>query len=139
MNTETFLPLNMLSTRVATTSTLASISVDLGPYFDVGRREVTMVYSWSNASTSVSTLQSVTFWLEESDTNSSTANAASVSTDAVVGSTYLTPSTQVAISGAMIFQRVMLSKRYVRVLAVGSSSGQKTGIAAGVLIRKRAV
>lgn len=141
MYSEDQLTLNLYSTFIASTATTnASATVDLGPYFNVNRREVAMLYWYGTASTSSETIY---FCLQGAD-NSATAASTAVTFTDVIGSSVTgvaLGSSQVGVSSGMTtVQPLTLTQRYLRVKAYGSASTALIPMTvAVVLIRRNAL
>jgi len=135
MYSEDQLILNLLSTTVSSTSTVANATVDMGPYFNVNRREIAMVYAIQITSTSSET---VTITLQGSD-STATANSTAITFTDVTGSSV----TSTALGASLVsypmttVQPLTLTQRYLRAKAVGSASTAVLPISVGVVLIRR--
>lgn len=137
----TLVGINLWSTFLSTASTIGCATVDLGPYFNVGRREAIFAFNWCFTSASTAGTEVMDIHLEESSSTVA-ANAATVTAAIVAGSTYTSTASTSAISAGVQYAYVTLTKRYVRVVANTTTS---TGIepffsvSASLLLEPRAV
>lgn len=137
MYSEDQITLNLLSTFISSTSTVANATVDLGPYFNVNRREVAMVYTYGVISTSSET---ITFRLEGAD-STATANSTAVTFTGVTNSTVTMAALGASLVGLNMttVQPLTLTQRYLRAAVVGSASTANVYVSiAVVLIRRNA-
>ncbi len=134
MYSEDQVVLNLLSTWVTSTSTVANATIDMGPYLNVLRREVAMVYFAGLGSTLQET---ASFRLEEAD-STATANSTAVTFTGIVGSSVTTTSTSSQANQNMTtVQPLTLTKRYLRAAAVGSASTASIPVSIAVVLIRR--
>jgi len=122
---------------INSTSTVSNASVDLGPYFNVMRREAILVYTYTNTSTALVADQVVSGRLEGSDT-SSTANSTTVTMTTVTGSTFTSTGSTLANLPGILTANVQLTQRYVRFAVVGAGTLPIVPTSAALVLFKRA-
>jgi hypothetical protein len=135
MYSEDQILLNLLSTTVNSTSTVANATIDMLPYFNVQRREVGMVYTLQIASTASET---VTITLQGADATAS-ANSTNITFTDVAGSSVISTALGASLVsvGLTTVQPLTLTQRYLRVKAVGSASTAAIPIAVGIVLIRR--
>lgn len=138
MNTRSFIPVPLFSTAVTSTSTVGNATVDLGPYFNVMRRECIFVYSYTNHSTALVADQLITGKLQGSD---STAAANSTSTTAftdISGSTFTSTGSTSVVGSGLLYAYVQPTQRYIRFVCCGAGTLPIIGVTAGLIVTERA-
>ena len=135
MYSEDQVVLNLLATTVVSTSTVANATVDMGPYFNVLRREIAMIYTLQVTSTSSET---VTITLQGSD-STATANSTAITFTDITGSSVVSTALGASLTsvGLTTVQPLTLTQRYLRAKAVGSASTANLPIAVGVVLIRR--